>query len=86
LLARRPDVLFCFSNFCSKVDSGEVTHNFLAQWHHDPRGWDDILGPGVPYSSIAQLPNAFYAERDLVAVGPSIREEKLCATTGLSRW
>ncbi|HYV38806.1 MAG TPA: glycosyltransferase family 2 protein [Gemmataceae bacterium] len=55
LLARRPDVLFCFSNFCSRLESGEVTHNFLEQWHRDPRGWDEILGPGVPYASLAQL-------------------------------
>jgi glycosyltransferase involved in cell wall biosynthesis len=55
-LARRPDVLFIFTDFCSKLDTGEEEHGFLRHWHKDDRSWDDILAPGVCYSSIAPLP------------------------------
>jgi glycosyltransferase involved in cell wall biosynthesis len=57
-LAARPDVLWCFSNFCVRTDNGETLHNFIAQWHRDSRSWDAILGPGMPYSAVAALPAA----------------------------
>jgi glycosyltransferase involved in cell wall biosynthesis len=54
-LERRPDVLFCFSDFTSR--EGEAREpRYLAKWHKDGRGWDDILGPGVWYSNIVPLP------------------------------
>jgi glycosyltransferase involved in cell wall biosynthesis len=56
-MARKTDVLFCFSDFRCSLPSGQVSHNYLAQWHRDPRGWDDILGPGSNFSSVAALPN-----------------------------
>jgi len=55
-MQRRPDVLFCFSDFCSTTEGGEETRNFLKFWHKDSRSWDEILGPGVAYSSLAELP------------------------------
>lgn len=55
-LARRPDVLFVFTNFCSTLDTGEEEHFFLKRWHKDSRSWDDILAPGFWYSSVAPLP------------------------------
>lgn len=55
-LQARPDVLFCFSDFVSREDNGIEVRNYLAQWHQDPRPWDEILAPGVPYSGIAPLP------------------------------
>lgn len=55
-MERRPEVLFCFSDICSRQESGEVSHNFLKHWHKDPRSWDEILGPGMAYSSLAELP------------------------------
>ena len=54
-LERRPDVLFCFSDFRVCLPGGETRHNFIVQWHRDPRGWDEILGPGVAYSSAGEL-------------------------------
>jgi glycosyltransferase involved in cell wall biosynthesis len=56
LLEKHPDVLFCCSNFHSGLPSGETTPNQLANWHHDDRSWDDILAPGITYSSIVPLP------------------------------
>src|SRR5439155_27301830 len=55
-LGARPDVLFCFSDFGHRRASGKERRHGLASWHADPRGWDEILGPGVPYSTIAPLP------------------------------
>lgn len=51
-LEQRQDVLFCFSDFVNKSRNGKVTHKFLRFWHNDPRSWDEILTPGVPFSSL----------------------------------
>lgn len=56
-LDRRPDVLFAFSNFRSKLDTGEEEPNFLAHWHKDSRSWNEILADGLPYSRTAPLPD-----------------------------
>src|SRR5262249_36608113 len=55
-LERRPEVLFCFSNFRVQLDSGEVVHVYIRQWHRDPRSWDEILAPGSAYSDGIDLP------------------------------
>jgi glycosyltransferase involved in cell wall biosynthesis len=52
----RPDVLFCFSDLGLRGAGGAEIHHGLYGWHMDPRSWDEILGPGVAYSSIAPLP------------------------------
>jgi glycosyltransferase involved in cell wall biosynthesis len=56
LMQERPDVAFCFSNFAAESRDGTVTHHALNQWNNDKRGWSYILGSGVPFSSIAPLP------------------------------
>jgi len=52
----RPDVLFCSSDLGSKDRMGTEGHHGLLCWHHDPRSWNEILGPARPYSTIATLP------------------------------
>jgi glycosyltransferase involved in cell wall biosynthesis len=52
----RPDVLFCFSDFAVRLSSGLEHRHYLARWHNTPPNWDDILGPGVPFSSIVPVP------------------------------
>jgi glycosyltransferase involved in cell wall biosynthesis len=52
----RPDVLFCFTDLGLKDGNGNESHYGLLGWHHDPRSWDEILGPPEPYSSFAPLP------------------------------
>ena len=52
----RPDVLFCCSDFASRYADGQEFHKHLVTWHNDARGWEQIVGPAVPYSSIAPLP------------------------------
>src|SRR5262249_24789612 len=56
LMEKRPDVLFCFSDFAGRSLDGQVEHHYLRRWHQDARSWDTILGAGVPYSLIAPLP------------------------------
>ncbi|MDX1387628.1 MAG: glycosyltransferase family 2 protein [Acidobacteriota bacterium] len=52
----RPDVLFTFSDFAHLRHDGTEEHHCLRYWHEDPRPWDEILAPGVTYSSITSLP------------------------------
>ncbi len=56
LLAARPDILFCFSDFGLRHPGCPDQHGGLARWHCDPRPWGEILGPGVRYSELALLP------------------------------
>jgi glycosyltransferase involved in cell wall biosynthesis len=53
----RPDVLFCFSDFCHRNRHGAEIRRYLPRWHGDRRSWDEILGPGFPFSSLASLPS-----------------------------
>jgi glycosyltransferase involved in cell wall biosynthesis len=55
-LERRPDVLFCFTDFGHRTRTGEEIRGYFRRWHGDPRGWDEILGPGFAFSSVASLP------------------------------
>jgi len=52
----RLGVLFCFSDLGLRSEDGTESHHGLYGWHLDSRSWDEILGPGVAYSSIAPLP------------------------------
>ena len=64
VMAERPDVLFCFTDFAVCHEGEPDRHAYLASWHGDERGWDAILGPPFAYSSLAPLP----AGRDGVEV------------------
>jgi hypothetical protein len=54
-LDARSDVLFVFSDFAITDHDGTVTRRYLINWHNDPRSWNEILAPGVPYSAHATL-------------------------------
>lgn len=56
IMRGRPDIAFCFSDFAVRDRSNRAFPRYLKNWHNDPRPWDQILGPGAPYSSIASLP------------------------------
>ena len=65
LMQARADILFSFSEFGNKSATGRVSRRCLRNggfgWcEDDPRSWDDILGKGVPYSSITSLPEGFH--------------------------
>lgn len=56
ILAARPDVILCFSDFALKAENGTNHPHYLSQWYPMEGGWDALLGAGVPYSSYAPLP------------------------------
>jgi glycosyltransferase involved in cell wall biosynthesis len=56
LMAGRPEVLFCFSDFGLRRRNGAEVRRYFQNWHRDPRGWEEILGPPFPYSALAPLP------------------------------
>jgi glycosyltransferase involved in cell wall biosynthesis len=87
VMERRPEVLFCFTDFGHRTRTGVEYPRFLARWHLDPRGWDEILGPGVPFSSLAPLPEG---RKDfLVHVGDlyfaEMHADYVCTSTVLVR-
>jgi glycosyltransferase involved in cell wall biosynthesis len=51
-----PEIVFSFSDFAVRYVSGEERHFFIKNWHKDTRNWEEILGPGYLYSTIAHLP------------------------------
>ena len=56
LMQVRPDILFCFSDFAHRAESGQIDRNCLAQWHGSSLTWSDRLGAGLPLSSLIQIP------------------------------
>ena len=56
VMQARPDIAFCFSDFVVRDRHERTFPRYLKNWHNDPRPWDQILGPGFRYSSIASLP------------------------------
>ncbi len=55
-LERRPDLVFCCSDFGVRLDDGAERHNFLPVWMGTDRPLRELFGPAVPYSSVATLP------------------------------
>ncbi len=59
-----PEVVFCFCNQLLKFSDGRISHDLLSILRDDqrvgsvdaPKNLGEILGPGVPFSSIAGLP------------------------------
>ncbi len=56
LMQARPDILFTFTNLAIRTPAGKEHRFALDTWHKDPRGWDEILGPGQAFGTIAALP------------------------------
>ena len=58
LMEVHPDILFSFSNFMSDTH-GKQIHRMLDSWRRGVTSWDEVLGPGLRFSSSAQLPAGF---------------------------
>ncbi|WP_372522417.1 glycosyltransferase family 2 protein [Sulfuricaulis sp.] len=56
VMEAQPAIAFCFSDFVVRDRHERTFPRYLKNWHNDPRPWDQILGPGFRYSSIASLP------------------------------
>jgi hypothetical protein len=55
-LERRPDVLYAFSDFGVRLEDGSEYRRYIQRWMRTARPLSDVLGPGVPYSSVAPSP------------------------------
>jgi glycosyltransferase involved in cell wall biosynthesis len=55
-MERRPDVVFTCSDFGVRDADGREEHGYLARWLGKGVTPESLLGPGVPYSSVAPLP------------------------------
>ncbi len=55
-MERRPEALFSFTNFEVEFRDGSVRPRYLEQWHRSHATWQEAFGPGIPYSSLAELP------------------------------
>jgi hypothetical protein len=57
-MERRPDVLFCFSDFALRDKNGAIIQGGggIGGWYRGPLNWREIFGGSVPYSSITPLP------------------------------
>jgi len=55
-MRRRPDVLFCFTNFEVELRDGSVRPRYLELWERDCRTWGEAFGAGSRYSTFAGLP------------------------------
>lgn len=60
IMAARPEILFCFSNFGGITPEQEQVHNSLGYWreefgHSRACLWEELIGAGVPFSSIGRL-------------------------------
>ena len=58
VMQAHPDVMCSFSDFAVRDPAGREERFYLVRWHHDTRGWDEILGPGVRFSTGGSLPSA----------------------------
>ena len=56
VLDAHPEVVLACSNFSVADSRGGVDRAFLARWHAGRRPWEQILGSGTAFSSIAPLP------------------------------
>jgi len=59
LLEARPDILFCFSDLVGRYSSGLERRGLISYFTKDTLIGEHILGPGIPFSSIAPLPKGF---------------------------
>lgn len=48
----RPQIVFCFTDFATKVPGAALQHGALVSWHKDLRPWSEILAPGVRLSEL----------------------------------
>ena len=51
-----PEALFCFSDFTVRDPLGHVREHNVTRLYRGPCRWEEVLGPGTAFSSIAPLP------------------------------
>ena len=58
LLEAKPELIYAFTDFAVRAEDGTEHRNYLPRWMHPHKPYSEIIGPAVPYSSIAALPPA----------------------------
>ena len=56
VMEARPDVVYLFSDFAVRDETGAEFRRYLPKWQERPRPLAEVLGPGVPFSTIGALP------------------------------
>ncbi len=56
VMEARPDVVYVFSDFAVRDETGAEFRRYLPKWQERPRPLADVLGPGVPFSTFGALP------------------------------
>ena len=56
VMQARPEAVFCFSEFIVRDHLGHERGNNVPRLYRGPRPFEEVLGPGVPFSSMAPLP------------------------------
>lgn len=54
LMQARPDLVFCFGDYIVRTSTEEL-RQYVQRRHEAPLRWDEMLGPGAPFSSLAPL-------------------------------
>lgn len=52
VMAARPEIIFCFTDFLIKVGDTTQRHGLESWWRDHPRTWTEIIGPPVPLDTI----------------------------------
>jgi glycosyltransferase involved in cell wall biosynthesis len=73
LMEARPDLVFCFSDFASRTDAGEIDRMALRFWNQAPEDWSAFCANGVRLSSVIELPAG--TEDAVVHTGDLYRQE-----------
>jgi glycosyltransferase involved in cell wall biosynthesis len=55
-MQRFPQAIFCFSDFGTRLANGREQLRTLRQWTRDGLPWNQVMGLGCSFSSIANLP------------------------------
>jgi glycosyltransferase involved in cell wall biosynthesis len=73
LMEARPDLVFCFSDFAGRAETGEIDRMALRFWPLVPEDWKAFCAHGVRLSSLIELPPG--TEDTMVHTGDLYRQE-----------
>jgi glycosyltransferase involved in cell wall biosynthesis len=73
LMEARPELVFCFSDFASRTEAGEIDRMALRFWIRMPEEWSAFCASGVRLSSVIELPHGM--EDAMLHAGNLYRQE-----------
>jgi len=81
VMRARPELLFCFTNFCTRFKDGTVRRFSLETQDNRELDWDEIVGPSKKLSSFMTLPKGL---QDYTCHETDNLYKSLCGTSYLS--